>query len=159
AVEPEVRRRAAALRQARCVVTPSRYLRDLVVGWGVSAAKVAVIPNGVEDDFVSLEPPEPRRDGRLRALFVGRLTNWKGVETLLLAARNRPEVEVAIVGDGPERASLCGLADQLGLDGRVSFLGRLDRAQTREEMRRAHVLVLTSLYEGHSHTLLEAGAV
>jgi glycosyltransferase involved in cell wall biosynthesis len=159
AVAAEIRKRDGALDQARCVVTPSRYLKDLVVGWGVSADKVRVIPNGVEDELLETPLPMKRSEGRLRALFVGRLTNWKGVETLLLAARDRPDVEVAIVGDGPEQPSLRELASQLGLNGRARFLGRLERAAAQAEMQRAHVLVLTSLYEGHSHTLLEAGAV
>src|SRR5690606_1402073 len=104
-------------------------------------------------------PPAPRAGERLRALFVGRLTNWKGVDTLLLAVRDLPEVDLAIVGDGPERPALEALARQLGLGGRAAFLGRLGRAETRREMLRSHVLVLPSLYEGLSHTLLEAGAV
>jgi glycosyltransferase involved in cell wall biosynthesis len=77
----------------------------------------------------------------------------------LLAVRELAEVEVAVVGDGPEQPSLRELAGQLGLNGRARFLGRLERGATRAEMERADVLVLTSLYEGHSHTLLEAGAV
>jgi glycosyltransferase involved in cell wall biosynthesis len=157
-VAAEIRKRDGALRQARCIVTPSRYLKSLVVGWGVPAEKVRVIPNGVEDELLAARPPEPRSGGRLRALFVGRLTNWKGVETLLLAVRSSASVDVTIVGDGPEQPSLRELADQLGLNGRARFLGRLDRGAARAEMERADVLVLTSLYEGHSHTLLEAGA-
>lgn len=159
AVAGEIRKRDGALRQARCIVTPSRYLKDLVVGWGVPSEKVRVIPNGVEDALLAAAPPPPRKGARLRALFVGRLTNWKGVETLLLAVRDLACVEVAIVGDGPEQPSLRALAAQLGLNGRARFLGRLDRAAARVEMERSDVLVLTSLYEGHSHTLLEAGAV
>lgn len=158
-VAPEMRRRADALRQARIVVTPSHYLRDLVVRWGVAPHRVEVIPNGVDDEFFAASPPRPRTEPRLRALFVGRLTNWKGVETLLLAARELPQVDVAIVGDGPELPELRTLAAQLDLGERVVFLGRFDRAATRQEMLRSHVLVLSSLYEGLSHTLLEAGAV
>jgi glycosyltransferase involved in cell wall biosynthesis len=103
----------------------------------------------------------PRIRGRfepLRVLFVGRLTNWKGIETLLLAAQHLPHIAVDIVGDGPEWPHLTELAAQLHLGDRVTFTGRLPAAQVQEAMRRAHLLVLTSLYEGLSHTVLEAFA-
>lgn len=159
AVVSEIGLRRAALDQASTVITPSHYLRDLVAGWGVSPHRIEVVPNGVDDQFPADSPPSPRSGERLRALFVGRLTNWKGVDTLLLAARDLPGIDVAIVGDGPELPALRALAAQLGLGERVRFLGRLDRAAARAEMLGSHVLVLTSLYEGLSHTLLEAGAV
>lgn len=154
----EITRRNARVAAAAQVVTPSRYLRDMVAGWGVPPERIAVIPNGVEDELLETPAPRPRANGHLRALFVGRLTNWKGVETLLLAARDLAGVQVAIAGDGPQLPALAALVHQLGIAPQVEFLGRLPRAGVRAEMRRAHALVLTSLYEGHPHVLLEAAA-
>src|SRR5207249_6272077 len=78
-------RRRGFLRRARLVITPSDYVRRLVMGWGVEAERVKTIRNGIsQEEFAGLEPR--RRDpGPLEVAFVGRLANWKGVETLLLA--------------------------------------------------------------------------
>ncbi len=96
-------------------------------------------------------PDEP-----LRVLFVGRLTNWKGVETLLLAAAKMDGIHVTVAGDGPQLPALEALGRQLGLSERLVFTGRLSRPSVRLAMKHSHVLVLTSLYEGLSHTILEA---
>jgi glycosyltransferase involved in cell wall biosynthesis len=142
---------------ARHIVVPSEYLRRLVEGWGVARERITVIRNGTTSP-VTGAAVRPRRSQRLRALFVGRLTNWKGVETLLLAARQLEALDVEIVGDGPLWPHLVELSAQLGLTDRVLFRGRLSADGVRDAMARAHVLVLTSLYEGLSHTVLEAFA-
>lgn len=152
-----VARRNSYAHQARMVITPSEYLRRMVIGWGVPEDRVITVLNGVDGEADSL--PLTRSSGPLRVVFVGRLTNWKGVETLLLAVSELDHVEAIIVGDGPELPLLQAMSSQLGLENRVQFLGRLDKDQVREQMKRAHVLVLTSLYEGLSHTLLEAMAL
>ena len=142
---------------ARHVVVPSEYLRRLVEGWGVASDRITVVRNGT-DCTPAVAAGRRTAAQRLRALFVGRLTNWKGVETLLLAARELPMVELEIAGDGPEWPHLVELSAQLGLGDRVVFSGRLPAEGVRRAMDRAHVLVLTSLYEGLSHTVLEAMA-
>jgi glycosyltransferase involved in cell wall biosynthesis len=142
---------------ARHIVVPSEYLRRLVEGWGVGRERITVIRNGTTSP-VTGAVVRPRSSQRLRALFVGRLTNWKGVETLLLAARDLEALDVEIVGDGPLWPHLIELSAQLGLTDRVLFRGRVSAEGVRDAMARAHVLVLTSLYEGLSHTVLEAFA-
>jgi glycosyltransferase involved in cell wall biosynthesis len=154
-----IERRNRAAIGAERVVTPSRYLAAMVVAWGVPPERVAVIPNGVEDSFVADEAPAPRASGPLRAIFVGRITNWKGLETVLLALRELAGVSLEVVGDGPQLPSCVDLARQLGLGERVAFAGGVPRSVVRERMRKSDVLVLASLYEGLSHTLLEATAL
>jgi glycosyltransferase involved in cell wall biosynthesis len=152
----DIRGRNAWVAAARHIVVPSEYLRRLVQGWGVAPERITVVQNGTITTGAAA--PATRTSGRFRALFVGRLTNWKGVETLLLAARDVPDVELEIVGDGPEWPHLVELSAQLGLGERAIFRGRLSATDVRCAMDRAHALVLTSLYEGLSHTVLEAFA-
>jgi len=153
----DLRARKRWVDAARQIVVPSEYLRQLVEGWGVPRERITVIRNGTTSP-VTGAIVRPRRSQRLRALFVGRLTNWKGVETLLLAARHLDALDVEIVGDGPEWPHLVELSAQLGLTDRVLFRGRLSAEGVQDAMARANVLVLTSLYEGLSHTVLEASA-
>lgn len=154
---PDIRARNRWIGAARAIVVPSEYLRGLVEGWGVARDRISVIRNGTAMPSTAAAV-RPRRSERLRAVFVGRLTNWKGVETLLLAAREMRTLDVEIVGDGPEWPHLVELSAQLGLGDRVVFRGRLAPEGVRDAMARAHALVLTSLYEGLSHTVLEAFA-
>ena len=144
---------------ASVVICPSQYLKVMVHGWGIEKRKIKVITNGIEDGLLECAMP-PRRSSQpeLRVLFVGRLTNWKGVETLLLAMRDVPAVHVRIAGDGPEYPLLRTLAKQMGLERRVDFLGRVERGLVSALLKGSDALVLTSLYEGMSHALLEAMA-
>lgn len=156
---PLIRARNAWVRGARLVVTPSGYLERLVRRWGAKPDQVMVIPNGVDSAAAAGGPMRRGTAEPLRVVFVGRLTNWKGVETLLIALEQLPDVHATVIGDGPELPHLVDLAAQLGVRHRVDFQGRLSEAQVVVELKRAHVLVLTSLYEGLSHTLLEAMAL
>jgi len=77
-----------------------------------------------------LRPPPQRLDYRCDeygdfVLSVGRLDRAKRVDLLLEAAAEEKSLRAVIVGDGPDRERLEGLAHDLGLDGRVSFTGRL----------------------------------
>lgn len=148
------RARAAVLRRARAVVVPSEYLASLVRGWGAPDLRLHVIPNATPVEAA----PTPRQtsDRGLRVSFVGRLVNWKGVETLLLAAASADQLSVSIAGDGPAGPLLESLAQQLAIGDRVRFLGRCTPEQIACLLDRTDVLVLPSLYEGMSHTLLEA---
>ena len=153
----DLRARKRYVDAARHIVVPSEYLRRLVEGWGIARERITVIRNGTTSP-VTGAVVRPRSSQPLRALFVGRLTNWKGVETLLLAARDLEALDVEIVGDGPMWPHFVELSAQLGLTDRVLFRGRLSAEGVQDAMARAHVLVLTSLYEGLSHTALEAFA-
>mgnify|MGYP000356644276 CR=1 FL=1 len=85
------------------VVVPSEYLKRLVSGWGVPQEKIRVIYNGVSLPHNNGAVPRYRSEDRpLQVIFVGRLTNWKGVETLLLAVNKLEGIDVHILGDGPE---------------------------------------------------------
>ncbi len=151
--------RGRFLSRAERVITPSEYLRRLVGGWGFPDGHIRVIPNGIPlDAYAGKKTPRRNPGEKLKIAFVGRLTNWKGVETILLAASRMEDVECTIIGDGPEYPILQGLAHQLGLGEVVQFLGRLDPPDVRQVLDEMHVLVLSSAYEGLSHTLIEASA-
>jgi glycosyltransferase involved in cell wall biosynthesis len=162
-VHPEVRkmreRRSAYLGAAAAIITPSEYLRKMVIGWGLPAERVRTILNGVPLDHYSEAEPRRRAPGEiLEVAFAGRLTNWKGVETLLLAAQGLSGIRIHILGDGPEGPMLAALAAQLRLGSAVILHGRIPPRAIPERLRAAHALVLVSDYEGLSHTLIEAGA-
>ena len=62
-------------------------------------------------------------------LSVGRLDRAKRIDLLLEAAALDGALRCVVVGDGPDRERLEGLARELGLDGRVDFAGRVDEGR------------------------------
>lgn len=122
---------------------------------GVPPERITVIPNFV--DLESLPPPQPG-DPKL-ITFVGRLVNLKRVEDLIdaIGRVRRADVTLQIIGDGPKRHELAGLATRLGLGDRVHFLGyRQDRLDL---VNKSGIFVLPSATEGIPRSLMEAMAM
>ena len=154
--------RASRTRQVAAmdaVIVPSEYLRRMVSGWGVPSSKIHVIYNALPG---LTRPTESRADIRAQLgwnqrptlLTVARLQTWKGIDHLLAALCDLPEIRLVIVGDGPDLPRLKALAAPLGV--RVEFTGKLARDAVSRLMVAADGLVLYSAYEGLSHTLLES---
>jgi glycosyltransferase involved in cell wall biosynthesis len=155
--------RNAALRRAAQVVVPSTYLRDLAVGWGVRPERLTVVPNPA--------PPVGTVPGRAEAraalgidgftlAAAGRLTRQKALADALSAvAAVGDGVTLLVAGDGPERAGLERRAGELGVEGRIRFLGPLGREEVLTVFRAADAGLLTSAWENLPHSVLEALAV
>ena len=126
------------------------------------AHRIHVCYHGLDLADFAFEP-----DGRpsRRVVAVGRFMANKGFDYLLraagqLAARGAP-IDVDLVGDGDERASLEALARQLGIAERVRFRGWLPFTEARRAMREATLLVHPSggLGDGLPNVLREAMAI
>jgi glycosyltransferase involved in cell wall biosynthesis len=126
--------RAAAARLMRRAADQVVCVSEDVVFDGAT-----VIHNGVSPP----PPPAPREPGLV--LFVGRLVAVKNPQRFLDAAALVEGARFVVVGDGPLRASLHGPA---------TFLGA--RADARELMARAELLIVSSDSEGQSIAVLEA---
>jgi glycosyltransferase involved in cell wall biosynthesis len=154
--------RTAALRRARRVVVPSAYLREIALGWGLTPSRVTVVPNPAPE-----LPPLPSRDDARAALGVhgfalgtaGRLTAQKALGDALEAVARIDDVELWVLGDGPERPGLERQAAALGIRDRVRFLGAGTRDDVVALFRAVDAALLTSAWENLPHTLLEALAV
>ena len=118
----------------------------------IPGTSIRVVPNGVpEPEDRKAVPAQP---GRLVVGAVGRLHEQKGFDVLLRAVTGLPEVQVVIIGEGPERPALQQLIAELHLGDRVSLLGWSDHASGY--MRSFDVLAMPSRYEGMPLVLLEA---
>ncbi len=91
-------------------------------------------------------------------LAAGRLTAQKDYPTLFQAVRlarvEQPSLRLAVLGEGPERATLQSLVEQLGLSDCVRFLGF--QRNPFAAMAHARVFVLSSRYEGFGNVVAEA---
>ena len=134
--------------------------RDLVESFRVQSGCITVINNPVDVDCV-LAKAEQATDlmpGRARLVAAGRMDHGKGFDLLLqaLALMKRPDTNLMILGEGPERERLAALAQELGLADRVSMPGFVENPYPA--IRQASVFVLSSRYEGFPNVVLEAGA-
>ena len=142
----------------RCVAgtAVSREVEDVLRAKGYRGP-IEVVPHGLD----LADYPERRGDTRAAAAryglvppvvgYLGRLTEQKGVDTLLRAFATlsgssslAPTPTLAVVGDGPAKASLLTLAASLGLAERVRFLPSVPHADVPTVLRAMDVLVLPS---------------
>lgn len=104
--------------------------------------------------------PAHRPGSRATLLLVGRLRYYKGLDTLLRALVDLPELHLDVVGDGPMQAPWEALALELGVAERVTFYGRVGDADLPEYYRQADIFVLpaNARAEAFGTVLLEAMA-
>lgn len=156
-------RRAAALAYGRAdaVVALSEGVRqELVEDYRLDPARTVTVANPVEVEAlraaaaVATQAPWP--PGGPVLVAVGRLVRQKGFDLLLEAfARLRmPELRLAILGEGPDRAALEAQAARLGVAGRVMMPGHV--TQPAGWLAHAAAFVLSSRWEGFGHVVVEA---
>ena len=142
------RARGTYSRRIGAYLALTKFQRDLLVQGGLPADKVEVVPNFLEPD------PGVGSGPRSGFLYIGRLSEDKGVPTLLRAAAAVPGM-VRIAGRGP----LSPQVDAAAGTGDVEVLGRLEKDAVFDQLRRATAMVLPSVwYEGFPVSVLEAYA-
>ena len=151
-----------ALRKAAHVFTICEGLRRDIVGRGIAASKVTVIPNAVDIDKFepggTADAPLKARLGLQDAVvlgFIGSFYAYEGLDLLLAALpallQQRPDARVLLVGGGPQEAALKAQAQQLGVADKVVFSGRVPHA----EVQRYYDLIDVLTYPRHSMRLTE----
>lgn len=123
------------------------------------ASKGIVIPNAVGNELVmGASTPEERRKA---ITAMGRLTDQKDYPTLIKAFgcfhNSHPDFKLEIYGSGDNKASLCRLTHDMGLDDCVKFEGAVKDAVLK--VASSSCYVMSSTYEGMPNALMEALAV
>jgi glycosyltransferase involved in cell wall biosynthesis len=136
---------------SRFVAVSDALAQTLRASGTVAPERIRVCHNGLDAD------PGPRdaAGDEGYALYVGRLSSEKGVDLLLDAAVQLPDMRFVIVGDGPEHTALARRAGP-----NVEFAGRLARAGVFDALARARVVVAPSRgQEPFGLGVIEAAAV
>jgi glycosyltransferase involved in cell wall biosynthesis len=108
---PRVQRQARALereayRRARRVIALSPGIRDGIVGTGVPAGKVVLIPNASDLDlFQPSDPPE-----QFLVSYFGTMGEANDLSLAIEAAKRLPDMPFVLMGDGKRRAELARAA-------------------------------------------------
>ncbi|CDX40715.1 putative glycosyl transferase [Mesorhizobium sp. ORS 3359] len=150
-------------------LTVNELFRGMLLSAGASPASTAVHHMGISPHDIGYHW-RSWEGSQLIVMTVCRLVEKKGVELALRALSvleaSRPEMDwrYHIIGDGPLRASLEGLASELGLAHRVTFLGSLPHREVKGHLQSAHLFLLPSVtasdgdMEGIPVALMEAMA-
>lgn len=147
-----------ALRRAAVVLPVGRRLARAIEGFAPGAT-CRVVPNVVDGDVFhpGENPPEPPP---VRLLAVGLLAPEKDHDTMLSAVAQirslGKEVQLDIVGYGPERSRVEALIAEKGLTSAVRLLGYLTKDEIASAMREAHVFLHTSKFETFGAAVAEA---
>jgi glycosyltransferase involved in cell wall biosynthesis len=155
-------RRLALSGRNTMVVLPSRNLERIALGlWSLPVSRVRFIPNGVNcTRFAVPSRDSGEKGGRTVIGTIATLRREKNIARLIRAfARISPQqgsIELMVVGDGAERPALEQLANQLGVAGRVRFVGQTDRPE--DWLPQMDIFALSSDTEQMPLSVLEAMA-
>lgn len=136
---------------------------DICKYYGCPADKIAVIGTGYNSDVFYLDSQEKEPNARLRLIFAGKLSEKKGVMSLLKSIsyiENANErIEIALAGgygNAEEYQEICRLAEECPC--KVTFLGKLPQGKLAQELNQSDIFVLPSFFEGLPLVIIEAMA-
>ena len=151
-----------AAQHADGLVAVSGGLKRRLVELGIGADRVRLLRNGVDLALFHPRDREAARGAlgftRQSVLAVGNLVALKRHWLMVEALTQLPQVELVIVGEGPERTNIEKLARERKVADRVRLLGRVPQDRLPEIYSAADLLLLVSTHEGWPNVLLESMA-
>jgi glycosyltransferase involved in cell wall biosynthesis len=132
-------------------IAPSAFLRAKFLEAGFSESSVTHIPNPIAGVLLSTQ-----QMGEGHGMFIGRLSEEKGLWTLVRALGGLPNTAFDIIGDGPLRPALEDFCRVRSLHG-IRFHGKVESAKVKEAVHNCKFVVVPSeWYENCPYAVLEA---
>jgi glycosyltransferase involved in cell wall biosynthesis len=136
--------------QVQMYVALTEFSREKFIQAGFQPEKITVKPNYIPDPGVGVYPGS-------FAVYVGRLSKEKGIETLLESWRKLPSIPLKVIGGGPMEDTVSAFIQESRLS--VEWLGRLNNAEALAAIKLSRFLIFPSLlYETFGRTIVEAFA-
>jgi glycosyltransferase involved in cell wall biosynthesis len=147
------RKRQTVIKSSDLFLATSSFVKSKFVEAGFPGDRIVVHPNYL--DFDPLESTTPPAN---YAVYLGRLSQEKGLFTLLKAFQQLPDIPLKILGDGPMEMELKEFV-RLNNMPNVSFEGFVDGVSKQDILKKALFLVFPSeCYESFGYTIIEAFA-
>lgn len=145
------------------LITVGTGLKDTVsIQCPFLAEKISVIPNGVGDEFLDVFRKRLKNNNSILHLTsISNLISEKGVDDIVKAFSHlddRSNIELTIIGDGPERQNLRLLCESLNLSKEIRFIGKVPPTLIASYLTRTDIFIAPSYSEGRPNTVLEAMA-
>ena len=141
------------LRFSKTIITPSNYLKEIVLGWNKNL-NVVTIYNAI--DFPKDLEMSSDKNSFSKILTVSRLVSWKNIDQIILSLLELKDFTLDIAGEGPEKENLVSIVKKNRLEKRVRFHGQLNQWDVYKLMLESDLFVLNSSYEGLPHVIVEA---
>jgi len=142
-------------------LSPERIKKHCVIGETVANRLKEVDAFWERIDFKTIHPAplysnfrEPKEG--TYAFLPGRLHKWKRVDLAIQAMKYIDGMNLLIAGDGEEFARLKKLTQELGLEEKVEFLGRVSEEELLDRYSRALVVLFLPLQEDYGYVTVEA---
>lgn len=149
------RREANAFKDsAHCLIPTEELSLWVQNNYKISTEKITVNPNFVDTSV--FRPIENVEKIERSVISVGRLAPVKRFDLLLKACATVPGCTLTLVGEGPERQALAQLAGELGIE--LHLPGNIPNEELPKVLQRHQVFAITSMWEGHPKSLIEAMA-
>ncbi|MBI5077351.1 glycosyltransferase [Candidatus Falkowbacteria bacterium] len=134
-------------------ISPSQFLADKLQGWGIER------PFKVVNNFIDIKNFEPAFSPGDYLVCVSRLSEEKGILTLLAAVKTLPNVKLKLVGTGPQKRLIEKFISENKLKN-VEYLGAVYGQKLYDIIRRARIFIIASeWYENYPISVLEAMAL
>ena len=153
------------MRKCQHIVVPSKSMLDILVKDYGLESRYTIIPTGIDlqsfggANGETLRAENGWEDDRVM-ISIGRLgpeKNWRMlIKSAALALQDHPSLRVVIIGDGPERQALREFSSQLGISGRVDFIGEVPFSQVPSYLKAADFFGFASTAETQGLVTLEA---
>jgi glycosyltransferase involved in cell wall biosynthesis len=144
------------LRLSHGVICDYEGLAKLVRRMG--GRNVATIPMGI--DIPPIPPVQPKRSPNTIVCAINfNLAYWKGVDLLIQAVKELPNIRLILIGEGTQRRLMMSFAEKLNVSDRVTFTGYIPRKELLVHLLKASLFALPtrpSFHEGTNRAVLEA---
>ena len=147
-------------KNSTAIIAGSKYCYSEMPSW-VRQKLVYIPENGVDVDRFS-KPRDHSASIPIKVAFVGRLVPYKGADILLEAITDflkRGQLELHIIGDGPQRPLLEVMVDRSGVRNSVEFHGWVPHVEVQEKLRSCDLMALPSIREFGGAVVAEAMAL
>jgi len=115
--------------------------------------KIKVIHVGIE---IKYDKINSSLAGKNRLIVMGRLERYKNVKNVIEIIKEIPEMELDIIGSGPEMDNLNRFVESLGIKDRVVFHGFVDEEKKKKIFEKGLCLITLSDYESFGIVIIEA---
>lgn len=152
------------------VIVPTEKIKDLLISYNVKK-EISIIPTGIELDKFSRFYNDSDMINKLKAdlninpndkviLYIGRISEEKSIDQILIAMqlyfKDKDDVKLVLIGDGPDKISLEEKAKELGIYNQTIFAGERPWDEIGMYYQLGDVFVSASQSETQGLTYIEA---
>ncbi len=138
------------------VVCLTNWYQKVLQNNGISSAKMSYIPQGLPT-AVNVKVAERKQEGKLRLLFLGRISHFKGLHLLLeaLTSFSQSEFELSIFGQGDGTDYEAKWRERTKDKSNIQWKGNLPQEKVNEEMTKHDLLCLCSTFSEMSPLVIQ----